>query len=132
MAGLNKMMVIGNLGTDPEMRYTPSGAPVTSFRIAVNRTYTTSGGERREETEWFTVKAWNQLAEQVNQFLTKGRQVYVEGRLNSQTWTGQDGQQRFSNEITANQVVFLSGGGPPDGSGGEVGEAPADGDDLPW
>ena len=129
----NKITIIGNLGTDPEMRYTPSGSAVTSFRIAVNRTYTTASGERREDTEWFTVNAWNQLAEQVNQYLTKGRQVYVEGRLNSRTWTGQDGQQRFNNEITANQVVFLSGGGPMDGGGGDMGGPgrPTD-DDLPW
>ena len=131
MASLNKMMVIGNLGTDPEMRYTPSGAPVTSFRIAVNRTYT-SGGERREETEWFTVKAWNQLGETVNQFLTKGRQVYVEGRLNSRSWAGQDGQLRFTNEITANQVLFLNSGGPSVEDSGETVESTTDSDDLPW
>ncbi len=132
MAGLNKMMIIGNLGTDPEMRYTPNGAAVTSFRIAVNRVYTTGAGERREETEWFTVSAWNQLAETVNQYLSKGRQVYVEGRLSTRTWTGQDGQQRFNLEINANQVVFLSGGGPSDG-GDDMGPTPGAGeDDLPW
>jgi single-strand DNA-binding protein len=133
MAGLNKMTVIGNLGTDPEMRYTPSGAAVTSFRIAVGRTYTTSSGERREETEWFTVNAWNQLAEVVNQYLTKGRQVYVEGRLSSRTWTGQDGQQRFSNEIRANEIVFLGSGGPSEGGGDDMAAPPGPtDDDLPW
>lgn len=107
MVGLNKMIVIGNVGTDPEMRYTPNGNPVTSFRLATGRTYTTSDGERRQETEWFTVVAWNQLAEQCNQYLTKGRRVYVEGRLKSHTWTGMDGQLRFRNEIIASRVLFL-------------------------
>lgn len=107
MAGLNKIMIIGNLGTDPEMRYTPNGNPVTSFRMATTRTYTTSGGERRQETEWFSVVAWNQLAEQVNQYLTKGRRAYVEGRLQSHTWQGADGVPRFRNEIIANAVLFL-------------------------
>lgn len=104
---LNKMMVIGNAGTDPEMRYTPNGNPVTSFRLATNRRYTTADGEQHEETEWFTVTAWNRLAEVVNQYVTKGMRVYAEGRLKSDSWTGNDGQVRFRNEITANQVLFL-------------------------
>ena len=132
--GLNKMLVIGNLGGDPEMRYTPNGNPVTSFSVATNRRYTTSSGEQREETEWFRVVTWNQLAEQCNQYLTKGRRVYVEGRLKSDTWTGQDGTTRFTNEINANQVVFLDSG--PTGPGGEgdmEAEPPAKKeDDLPW
>ena len=118
MAGLNKMLVIGNLGTDPDMRYTPNGNPVTSFRLATGRTYTTSSGERREDTEWFTIVSWNQLAEQCNQYLTKGRRIYVEGRLKSDTWTGNDGQVRFRNEIIADRVLFLDRGtqtGPEEG-----------------
>ena len=107
MVGLNRMMVIGNLGNDPEMRYTPSGNSVTSFSVATNRTYTTSDGERRDETEWFNVSAWNRLAEQCNQFLAKGRRVYVEGRLKSRSYEGRDGQTRFVNEITAGHVLFL-------------------------
>ena len=83
MVGLNRMMVIGNLGTNPEMRYTPNGNPVTSFRIATTRTYTSSDGERQQDTEWFTVVAWNQLAELCNQYLSKGRRAYVDGRLHS-------------------------------------------------
>ena len=132
---LNKIMVIGNLGTDPEMRYTPSGSAVTSFRMAVNRSYTASDGERREETEWFTIVAWNQLAEQVNQYLTKGRRAYVEGRLRSRSWEGQDGQTRFVNEINAFTVLFLDRAsdaqsqesGMQDGPGGRV-----DPEDLPF
>ena len=106
MAGLNKILLIGNVGTDPEMRYTPNGNPVTDFRMAVTRRFT-SGGERQEETEWFTVVTWNRLAEQCNQFLTKGRLIYVEGRLRTRTWESQDGEKRFRNEIVADNVTFL-------------------------
>ena len=136
MVGLNKMMLIGNVGTDPEMRYTPNGNPVTSFRLAAGRTYTTSEGERRQETEWFSVVSWNQLAEQCNQFLTKGRRVYVEGRLKSNTWTGNDGQTRFRNEVVANSVLFLDRGTTPTGDEETTDpEAPAqdtDAENLPW
>lgn len=107
MVGLNKIMIIGHLGTDPEMRYTPNGNPVTSFRIASTRTYTKSDGERQQDTEWFTVVAWNQLGERCNQFLSKGRRAFIEGRLQSRTWSGQDGQSRFTNEIVASNVMFL-------------------------
>lgn len=138
MVGLNKMIVIGNVGTDPEMRYTPNGNPVTSFRLATGRTYTTSDGERRQETEWFTVVAWNQLAEQCNQFLSKGRRVYCEGRLKSHSWVGMDGQTRFRNEIIANRVLFLDRAAPNDGeyegSGVESADSTSVGaaEDLPW
>ena len=107
MASLNKVMIIGNLGSEPEMRFTPNGNPVTSFRVATNRAYTTSDGERKQETEWFTVVAWNKLAEQCNQFLTKGRLVYAEGRLSTRSWDGQDGQKHYRTEIIANRVTFL-------------------------
>lgn len=107
MASLNKVMIIGNLGSDPEMRFTPNGNPVTSFSIATNRIYTTAEGERKQETEWFTVVAWNKLAEQCNQFLTKGRLVYAEGRLRTRTWESQDGQKHYRTEVIANRVTFL-------------------------
>jgi len=107
MVSLNKVMIIGNLGSDPEMRFTPNGNPVTSFRIATNWTYTTPDGERRQETEWFSVVAWNKLAEQCNQFLTKGRLVYTEGRIRTRTWESQDGQKHSRPEIIANRVIFL-------------------------
>jgi single-strand DNA-binding protein len=107
LASLNKVMLIGNIGADPEMRYTPNGNAVTSFRMATNRGYTTSAGERRQETEWFTIIAWNKLAELCNQFLSKGRQVYVEGRLRMRNWEGRDGQKRVNVEVVANQVLFL-------------------------
>ncbi len=122
----NKMTAIGNVGTDPEMRYTPNGNAVTSFRMATGRTYTTRDGERREETEWFTVTAWSRLAETCNQYVVKGMRVYVEGRLKSDSWVGNDGQMRFRNEIIANEIKFLSrpqqgGGYGEPGSGGGYG-----------
>jgi single-strand DNA-binding protein len=107
MVSVNRIIIIGNLGSEPEMRFTPNGRPVTSFSVATNRRYTTSDGERREETEWFTVVTWGRLAEQCNQYLTKGRLVYVEGRLRTHTWEGQDGQRRSRNEIVADRVSFL-------------------------
>ena len=107
MAGLNKVMIIGNLGTDPEMRFTPNGNPVTSFRMATSRNYTSPEGERKQETEWFDVVTWNRLAETCNQFLVKGKRAYVEGRLRTRNWESQDGQKRSRIEIIANRVLFL-------------------------
>jgi single-strand DNA-binding protein len=107
MSGLNKVMIIGNLGTDPEMRYTANGNAMTSFRVASSRNYTTPEGERREETEWFTVVTWRNLAEQCSQFLQKGRRVYVEGRLRTRSWDTPDGQRRFRTEVIADRVLFL-------------------------
>ena len=107
MASLNKITLIGNVGSDPEMRYTPNGKAVTSFRMATNYRYSGPDGERKEETEWFRVSVWGKQAESCNQFLSKGRRVYVEGRLRSRNWEGQDGQQRTSLEVSANRVIFL-------------------------
>lgn len=107
MASLNKVMIIGNLGSDPEMRFTPGGNPVTSFNVATNRVYTTPDGERKEETEWFTLVTWSRLAETCNQFLTKGQRIYAEGRLHTRTWEGTDGQKHYRTEIIANRVIFL-------------------------
>ena len=107
MASLNKVMLIGNVGGEPEMRFTPNGNPVTSFRMATNHIYTTPDGERKQETEWFSVVAWGRLAEQCNQFLSKGRLVYAEGRLRTRSWEGQDGQKHYRTEVIANRVTFL-------------------------
>ncbi len=123
MVSLNKIIVIGNLGGEPEMRFTPSGRPVTSFNVATNHRYTTAEGERREETEWFNVVTWGKLAEQCNQFLNKGRLVYVEGRLHSHSWDGQDGQKHFRNEIIANSVSFLDRQGAAPATGEKPGES---------
>jgi single-strand DNA-binding protein len=114
MAGLNKVMVIGNLGADPEMRYTADGNALTSFRVAASRNYSTPDGERREETEWFSIVAWRKLAEQCSQFLQKGRRVYVEGRLRTRSWDTPDGQKHYRTEVVADRVLFLDrpGGAP--------------------
>jgi len=101
------------------MRYTPSGQSVTSFSVASSRRYTTGAGEQREETEWFNVNAWGRHAELCNQYLTKGQQVYVEGRLHSRSYEGRDGQLRFVNEINLTEVQFLRGGAGGGGGGGE-------------
>ncbi len=123
--GLNKVMLIGNLGTDPEMRYTANGSAVTTFRLAVGRSFGGGETERREETEWFTVVTWSKLAELLGQHLQKGRKVFVEGRLASRSWDGPDGQKRYRTEVIANQVLFLDRAqgatfdeaGPPEPSG---------------
>ncbi len=104
--GLNKVMVIGHLGRDPEMRYTPSGRPVTNFNVAASRSWKTSDNERRTETEWFNVVAWGSLAEICNQYLTKGQQVYIEGRLQTRRWE-EDGVKRSTVEIVAKEMVML-------------------------
>jgi single-strand DNA-binding protein len=111
MASLNKVMIIGNLGADPEMRFTPSGSPVTSFRIASSRTFTTPEGEKKQETEWFTIVAWSKLAELCNQFLSKGRMAYVEGRLKTRSWDDKEGVKHYKTEVIASQVIFLDRGG---------------------
>ena len=130
---MNKIIVIGNLGRDPEMRYTPNGQSVTSFSVASNRKYTTAAGEQREETEWFNVSAWGRHAELCNQYLTKGQQVYVEGRLHSRTYETRDGQTRFVNEINLTDVQFLSRGAEMGGeaSGYAPGPGPGMGDEGP-
>ena len=105
--GLNKVMLIGNLGRDPEMRYTPSGKPVTSFSMASSRSWVSSDGERREETEWFNVVAWGNLAEICNQHLARGQQVYIEGRLQTRSWEDNNGQRHFRTEVVANEMIIL-------------------------
>jgi single-strand DNA-binding protein len=114
---LNKVMIIGNLGRDPEMRYTPSGQAVTQFTVAVNRNYKGQDGNWQEETEWFRVVAWAQLAERTAEYLRKGRKVYVEGRLQTRQWEDQQGQKRYTTELVANTVTPLDprpqGDAPP-------------------
>jgi single-strand DNA-binding protein len=111
----HKVVLVGNLGRDPEMRYTPSGQAVTNLSVASNRRYTDSAGEQRDETVWFRVSVWGRQAETVHQYLRKGRQVLVEGTLrpdengNPRIWTGNDGQSRASYEVNAQTVRFLGG-----------------------
>ena len=105
--GLNKVMIIGHLGRDPEMRYTPSGRPVTTFTVATSRSWNTVDGERHQETEWFNVVAWGNLAEICKQYLTKGQQVYVEGRLQTRQWEDKEGVKHSSVEIVSNEMMML-------------------------
>ena len=105
--GLNKVMIIGHLGRDPEMRYTPSGRPVTSFSVVTTRTWTSAEGERHEESEWFNVVSWGNLAEICNQYLSKGQQVYVEGRLQTRGWEDNDGKKHYRTELVAGEMIML-------------------------
>lgn len=108
---LNKVQLIGNLTRDPELRYTPNGNAVCSFGLATNRYWTTDSGEKREETDFHRIVAWNKLAELCSQFLVKGRKVYVEGRLSSRNWTGQDGQQKTTTEVIIDDMILLDNKG---------------------
>ena len=127
--GLNKVMIIGHLGKDPEMRYTPSGRPVTTFNVASDRSWNTSDGERRTETEWFNVVAWGSLAEICNQYLVKGQQVYVEGRLQSRNWEDNDGRRHTSVEIVAKEMIMLGHRGS---KAEEANDPDADEDEFPF
>jgi len=138
MAGMQKIMIIGNLGRDPEMRYTPNGAAVTSFSVAVTRKYTTSEGQQREETDWFNVSCWNKLAETANQYLTKGKQVYIEGRISVRLYDDtRSGEKRFSMDVRANEMQMLGSRGDAANEGGSTagdtsGESSADFDNMPF
>ena len=129
MAGLNKVMLIGNLGADPELRFTANGAAVANFRIACSRSYTDRDGQRQEVTEWVSIVAWQRLAELVGQYLSKGRPVYVEGRLQTRQWQDREGNNRYTTEVVANDIQFLGGrggGGDFDGGGGNWDDGPSD------
>jgi single-strand DNA-binding protein len=123
MAGsLNKVLLIGNVGRDPEMRYLQSGEPVTTFSVATNRRWTGGDGQPREETEWHNVVAWRKLAEQCNEYLNKGRKVYIEGRLQTRSWDDQaTGQKRYRTEIVADRMIMLDSRDPRQREGGADG-----------
>jgi single-strand DNA-binding protein len=105
----NKIIVVGNLGRDPEMRYTPQGTPVCTFSLASNERRKTSAGEQQDITTWFRVKVWGKQAEAVSRYLSKGRSVYVEGRLHVEDWTDRDGKPRYTLEVNASDVHFIDG-----------------------
>ncbi|NOR89734.1 MAG: single-stranded DNA-binding protein [Anaerolineales bacterium] len=136
----HKLILVGNLGRDPEMRYTPSGQAVTNLSVASNRQYTKSDGESVKETIWFRVSVWGKSAEACNEYLRKGRPVLVEGRLNPdesgnpRMWTSNDGQSRASFEVTAETVKFLGGrdDAPLDADQGQPAAAPESEDDIPF
>jgi single-strand DNA-binding protein len=121
---LNKAMIIGNLGRDPEMRYTPSGQAVTQFTVAVNRNFKDHEGNWQEETEWFRVVAWGPTGERAAENLRKGNKVYVEGRLQTRQWEGQDGQKRYTTELIADTVKSLERRPREEGAGPDAGGFP--------
>ena len=106
---LNKTLLIGSLGTEPELRYTPQGTPITTFRMAVSRTWRDGEGNAHEETDWFTIVAFNRLAEICGQYLQKASRVYIEGRLQNRSWEDQAGEKRYRTEIVASDVIVLDG-----------------------
>lgn len=108
--GVNKVILVGRLGVDPEVRYTPAGTAVAHFRLATNESWTDKSGQKQERTEWHRVVVWGKLAELCGEYLTKGRQVYLEGKLQTREWTDQETHKHFTTEVVANQVVFLQGG----------------------
>lgn len=133
MAGVNKVIIIGNLGRDPEIKYTQSNVPVANFSVATTESWKDkNSGEWQEKTEWHRIVAWRHLAERAERYLKKGKQVYVEGRLETRKWQGQDGQERYTTEIIASQLMLLGRreegeGGGGGGGGGGYGDGPARG-----
>lgn len=142
--GVNKVILVGNLGNDPEMRHTPGGAGVCEFRLATNEAWTDKNGQKQERTEWHRIVVWGKKAEVCSKYLSKGRQVFVEGRLRTRTWDDKDGNKRYTTEVIANDVQFLGGAGggggrggsdeppPPSDFGGGFGGGGGPDDDIPF
>jgi len=141
MASVNKAILIGNLGADPELRYTASGTAVAGFNIATTERYKDKNGELQERTEWHSIVCWGRLGELANEYLKKGRSVYIEGRIQTRNYEDKDGIKRYKTEIVAQQMQFLGGRGQGDqqsissetaSSAPSEPESPADDDDLPF
>jgi single-strand DNA-binding protein len=140
MGSVNKVILVGNLGADPELKHTPSNRAVCNLRIATAETWKDKGGQKQEKTEWHRVTVWGDSAENCSKYLTKGRSVYVEGRLETRSYD-KDGQKHYSTEVVAERVVFLGGGGEARGNarepdakrgGNESAPPPADDSDIPF
>ncbi|MFM2152569.1 MAG: Single-stranded DNA-binding protein [Pseudomonadota bacterium] len=139
MASVNKVILIGNLGADPEVRYTPGGTAVANFRIATNEVWNDKNGQRQERTEWHRIVVWGKTAENCGEYLAKGRPVYIEGKLQTREWTDKENRKNFTTEVVANQVTFLgsgtgagrsaSGGAGATAVGSDFGPPPQLGDD---
>lgn len=145
MAGVNKAILVGNLGRDPELRHTPNGQAVVNFTLATSESWTDKSGERQERTEWHRIVVWGRQAEMCAQYLSKGRTVYVEGRIQTREWEDKEGAKRYTTEINASNVNFIGprtdggggGGGYSSGGGAMRNDAPADSgppmdDDIPF
>ena len=141
MAGINKVILIGNLGKDPELRYTPSGTAVASFSLATSEKWKDRDGNMQDKTEWHNIVVWGRQAEIAKEYLAKGRQVYIEGRIQTRSWDDKDGNKRYTTEIIAQRLNFLGSRGDQ-GGGGSSSDAPpeapppgdlgAEDDDLPF
>jgi single-strand DNA-binding protein len=118
MGSVNKVILVGNLGADPELKYTPSNRPVCNLSVATNEVFKDKSGQRQERTEWHRVTVWGDQAENCSKYLAKGRMVYLEGRLQTRSWDDKDGKKRYSTEVVADRVVFLSGGAGAGEGGG--------------
>ena len=118
MGSVNKVILVGNLGRDAELRYTPGGAAVATLNMATTETWTDKGGQRQEKTEWHRVVFWGKVAESLTEYLTKGKQVYVEGRLETRQWNDKDGNKRYTTEIKGDKIVLLGSAGGGGGRGG--------------
>jgi single-strand DNA-binding protein len=143
MGSVNKVILVGNLGRDPEVRFTPGGQAVANFTLATNEVWTDKGGTKQERTEWHRIVVFGKQAEMCRDYLSKGRQIYLEGRLQTRQWDDKDGNKRSTTEVVANQVVFLGGrgGGGGEGGGGASGsgssaqeppDAALNDDDIPF
>jgi single-strand DNA-binding protein len=161
MAGVNKAILVGNLGRDPELRTTPNGQSVVNFTLATSETWNDKSGERQERTEWHRIVVWGKTAEMCNQYLSKGRTVYIEGRIQTREWEDKDGAKRYTTEVNASTVNFIGprqdgaggggggagggggnygggggapsgGGGAPSGGGGGMDSSPPMDDDIPF
>jgi len=118
MGSVNKVILVGNLGADPELKYTPSNRAVCNLSVATNEVWKDKSGQKQEKTEWHRVNVWGEQAENCSKFLSKGRMVYVEGRLQTRSWDDKDGKKRYSTEVVADRVVFLGGGAGAENGGG--------------
>ena len=117
MGSVNKVILVGNLGRDAELRYTPGGSPVATLNLATTEIWNDKAGQRQEKTEWHRVVLWGKTAESLNEYLTKGKQIYVEGRLQTRQWDDKDGNKRYTTEIRGDRIVLLGGGGMGGGGG---------------
>lgn len=121
MGSVNKVILVGNLGADPELKYTPTNRAVCNLSIATSETFKDKSGARQEKTEWHRVVVWGEQAETANKYLAKGRSCYIEGRLQTRSWDDKDGKKKYSTEVVADRIVFLGGGGGEGRGGGSAG-----------
>ena len=129
MGSVNKVILVGNLGRDAELRYTPGGAPISTLNMATTEVWNDkASGQKQEKTEWHRVVLWGKTAESLQEYLTKGKQIYVEGRLQTRSWDDKDGNKKYMTEVRADRVVLLSGGGGGGGRGGGMGRSESSSD----